>query len=937
MHLPAGGCGCRLRLACGPRCARRSGAIFAARIMMSAITAYFRSLAARFFHRSLTENDLEEELRSHIQLRASDLERVGLIRAEAERRARIEFGGHERFKEECREVIAGNFIDILIQDVRFGLRMFRKSFGVTVIAILTMAVGIGATTAIFSVVEATLLRPLPYAEPEQLVSIQADLPGLGANDVGISQPEWQDLQRSGVFEYVSPTWFDENNLTGSSEPTRVRLLIVAPNYFALLGVQPQLGRAFDPQDHSPGFIPEVIISDGLWKRAFGNDPNILSKSVRMDTDLYRIVGVMPAGFDAPGRTAEERNIEGWAATSFYGAPLSDHPARNRRNLPTAIARLKPGVTIAAAQSRLDTLVASLQKQFAADYPAQNSWTVRLMPLKERVVGNVRQSLVLLLGAVGLVLLIACVNVANLLLARASVRGREMAIRRALGAAQGRLTRQLLTESLLLSLFGGVAGVAILFLLKDFLLRLVPENLPHLNEISISWNILLFALVASVASGVLFGLAPALQASRLDLNHALKQEGRSTGSRERARTRRGLVITEFALSLVLMVAAGLLLRSFWDLLNVQLGFNPQNVMIVRTRMHSPNDPNIDKYATASQEAPFVRELIRRCKMLSGVEEVAIGDTASIPLDESLRDLKLISEGQFLLTVEGHDVQGEHSTVERSSVSPDYFHLLVIPLLRGRLFNELDNDNTPPVAVINQAMAQTYWPNEDALGKRFTAVKAGSPWITVIGVIANARTQSLAQAEVPQAYLDLYQTGAKRLAILLRGHFHTAAIAEQVREQVQSLDPTLPVYGAQTLDETVSASLSQRRFSMELVGLFALTALLLAGLGIYGVISYVVSERTHEIGIRLALGAQRRNILHIVLRHGLGLAIAGAAVGLICALIVSQLMASLLYGVRPTDPLTFAGVALLFIGVALVACYVPARRAMKVDPMDALRYE
>ncbi len=901
--------------------------------------AYFRSLAARFFRRSQTEHELEEELRGHIQLRADDLERSGLGRREAERRARIEFGGHERFKEECREAIAGNFIDILIQDVRFGLRMFRKSSGVTAIVILTMALGIGATTAIFSAVEATLLEPLPYPKSEQLVSIQDDFLGVGAHDVGLSEPEWQDLQRSGIFEFVSPTWFDENNLTGSSQPERVRLLIVAPNYFALLGVQPQLGRGFDAQDHSPGLIPEVVISDRLWKRAFGSDPNILSKSVRMDTDLYRIVGVMPAGFDAPGRTAEERNIEIWAATSFYGTPLPDHPARNRRNLPTAIARLKPGLTIAVAQGRLDTLVASLQQRFAADYPAQNAWTVRLVPLKERVVGNVRQSLVLLLGAGGLVLLIGCVNVANLLLARASVRGHEMAIRRALGAAQGRLTRQLLTESLLLSLFGGIAGVGILFLLKDFLLRLVPENLPHLNEISISWSVLLFALIASVVSGVLFGLAPALQASRLDLNHALKQEGRvSTGSGERARTRRGLVITEFALSLVLMIAAGLLLRSFWDLLNVQLGFSPQSVMSVRTRMPSPNDPNVDEYATASQEAPFVRELIRRCAMLPGVEEVAIGDTGSIPLDESLRDLKLISEGQFLLTVEGRNVRGDRSTVvERSSVSPDYFHLLGIPLMRGRLFNELDNDNTAPVAVINQAMAQTYWPNDDPLGKRFKAAKAGSPWITVVGVIANARTQSLAQAEVPQVYLDLYQTGAKRLAILLRGHFHSAAIAEEVREQVQSLDPTLPVYGKQTLDETISASLSQRRFSMEMVGLFALTALLLAGLGIYGVISYVVSERTHEIGIRLALGAQRRNILHIIFRYGLGLAMAGAAVGLICALIVSHLMASLLYGVRPTDPLTFAGVALLFIGVALVACYVPARRAMKVDPMVALRCE
>jgi len=391
-------------------------------------------------------------------------------------------------------------------------------------------------------------------------------------------------------------------------------------------------------------------------------------------------------------------------------------------------------------------------------------------------------------------------------------------------------------------------------------------------------------------------------------------------------------------LVLMIAAGLLLRSFWDLLNVQLGFSPQSVISVRTRLPAPNDPGIDKYATASQEAPFVRELIRRCAMLSGVEEVAIGDTASIPLDESLRDLKLISEGQFLFTVEGRDVQSDHSSVvERSSVSPDYFHLLGIPLLRGRWFNELDNDNAPQVAVINQAMAQSYWPNEDPLGKRFKAAKAGAPWITVVGVIANARTQSLAQADLPQIYLDLYQTGAKRLAILLRGHLHAAAIADEVREQVQALDPTLPVSGAETLNETVSASLAQRRFSMEMITLFALTALLLAGLGIYGVISYLVSERTQEIGIRLALGASRSNILRMVLRQGLGLAIVGAAVGLVCALIVSHLMASLLYGVRPTDPPTFVGVAFLFIGVAVLACYLPARRAMKVDPMVALRYE
>src|SRR5437870_4074303 len=845
------------------------------------IPAYFRSLAARFFRRSQTDNDLEEELRSHIQLRADDLERFGLGHAEAERRARIEFGGEARFKEECREAIAGNFIDILFQDLRFGLRMFRKSPGFAAVVILTVALGIGATTAIFSVVDATLLRPLPYSQPEQLASIQADLPGLGARDVGISQPEWKDLEESGIFEYVSPTWFDENNLTGSSQPARVRLLIVAPNYFALLGVKPKFGRAFNPGDHSPGLTPEVLISDGLWKRAFGGDPHILDRSIRLDTDLYRIVGVMPQGFDAPGRITEERNIEVWAATSFYGLPMSDHPPRSGRNLPTAVARLKPGLTIAAAQSRLEALVAALQKEFPEDYPKPSAWTVRLLPLKERVVGNIRQSLILLLGAVGLVLLIGCVNVANLLLARASARGREMAIRQALGAARLRLTSQLLTESLFLSLLGGIAGLAILFCTKGFLLRFVPDSLPRLNDISISWSVLLFALGASVVAGAIFGLAPALHAGRVDLTHSLKESARgSTGSGEQARSRRILVVIEFALSLVLMVAAGLLLRSFRDLVNVRLGFTPQNVMAVRTRLPFPNDPKTDTYATPAQEASFFRGLLRRSRALPRVEDAALGDTASIPLDESLRDLKLIAEGQFLFTVEGRDIQSdEPAVVERSSVTPEYFHLLNMPLLRGRPFDESDNDRAPQVAVINEAFARTYWPNQNPIGKRFRKARADSPWITIVGIIANARTESLAEAGVPKIYLDLYQTGGKRLAIFLRGHLDTAAIPDEVREQVQSVDPALPVFGAQALSETVSASLAERRFSMEIVALFALTALLLAGLGIYGVISYTVSACTHEIGIRLALGAQRRNILSTVLRQGLRLAVTGAAVGFI----------------------------------------------------------
>jgi predicted permease len=891
-----------------------------------------------FLHKR-TPRDFATEIKSHIELEVERLQEEGLTYDEAQAAAYRAFGNvtrvQERFYEESRWMAWDNFS----QDVRYALRMLRKSPGFTAIALLTIGLGIGATTAIFSVVDATLLRPLPYPHPEQLVSIEDDLPGMGGSDLGMSQPEWDDLQRSGIFQYVSPTWFDENNLTGASHPSRVRLLIVSPGYFALLGIKPQLGRTFNPKDRSPGLTLEAVISDGVWKRDFGQDPHVLGKSLRLDTDLYRIVGVMPPGFDAPGRTGEERNIEVWVSTSFYGTPMLDHPPRSGRNLPTAIARLQPGLALERAQSKLDALVAALQKEYPDDYPTENRWSVRLLPLKDRVVGDIRQSLVFLLSAVGLVLLIGCVNMANLLLARASARGREMAVRQALGAERKRLTQQLLTESLLLSLLGGISGLTVLFCVKSFLLRLVPESLPRLNAISISWNVLAFALVATLVSGVVFGLAPALQAGRFDLMHAIKQEGRGArGSGQQARTRRVLVVTEFAFSLVLMISAGLLLHSFWDLLNVRLGFNPQDVMSIRTRLPYPNDPKIDTYHTPAQQALFEHEVLRRMKTLPGVDEVAMGDTAAIPLDQSQRDLSVIAGGHLIATIEGHTASDDQPvTVERSSVTPGYFDLLGIALLRGRVFNDSDDDKAPKVAVINEAVARLYWPHESALGRRFRSVRPKSPWITVIGIIANARTESLAEDAVPKVYLNLYQEGGKHLAIFLRGRLDPGAIPDLVRGQVQSVDPALPVFGAQTLKQTLSASVAERRFAMQMVACFALTALLLAALGIYGVISYMVSERTHEFGIRMALGACRRNIVRIVLRQGLGLALVGAVLGLAGSLVVSNLMSGLLYGVKPTDPMTFGGVAVLLIAVALLACYVPAQRAVRVDPMDALRCE
>jgi predicted permease len=754
------------------------------------------------------------------------------------------------------------------------------------------------------------------------------------------------LSSSGIFQAAAITGTGANvNLTGSAQPLRLSFKQVTPNYFTVLGVDAQLGRTFDPHDATPGYNLEVVLSDGLWRREFAADPHVLGKAVRLDNDVYHVVGVMPRGFRDQGSTSDEQNVELWLGAGFAGVPFPPPLRDSRLRSRVVIARLKPGLSIAAAQGHLDGLVESLKKQYPAEYPAQTAWTVRLIPLSETVIGKFRQSLILLFGAVGLVLLISCVNVANLLLARTSLRGREIAVRQAMGARRTRLIRQLLTESLLLFLLGGMAGFAILFLARKFLLQLVPESLPHLNNISINWGVLAFAVTVSVAAGTVFGLAPAWLMSRLDLTSTLRQEGRgSSGSVGRSRARQVLVVTELALSLVLMVAAGLLLRSFWDLFKVQPGFNADRVMAIETWLPGPNDPTMDPYQTATQETVLLREILRRSRTLPGVEEAAVGDGDALPLGHSHPSrLPLIREG-----IETMDNQAP--VIESPIVSPEYFHLLGMPLLRGRIFSEQDIETTPQVAVINQAAAHMYWPGkdgkgEDPLGKRVLLhldtrglVNSAKPaWTTIVGVIADARTESLADAAIPQIYRSVYQRPAKDLAIFLRGQLDPSAISAQVREQVQAVDATLPVFHAETLDEVVSTSLSVRRFSMEMVGLFAATALLLAGLGIYGTISYVVNEQRREIAIRLALGAQKGNILKMVLGRGLGLAAAGAAVGVASALIVSHLMAGLLFGVSPNDLPTFAGVTLVLTAVAFAASYIPGLRAMRLDPIATIHSE
>ena len=911
---------------------------------MKSLRRFFMRLSNLAAGRSVDER-LQEEVAEHLALQAEENLRAGMSHNEARRQAALKFGAAQAIRESHHAEQTLPVFENLSQDLRYAIRMLLRSPGFSLISIATMALGIGATTAIYSVVDATLLHPLPYPDPAELVRVQDDLPGAGVHDAGISVPEWRDLEESGIFHYVSICGTGANvNLTGNAQPLRLNFKGVTPNYFAILGVDPQLGRTFEPHDATPGFNLEVVISDGLWRKEFGADPRILGKTLRLDNDDYHVVGVMPRGFRDQGSTSDEQNPDLWLGTGYSGLPYPP-PQRGLRLHRAVIARLKPGLSIVAAQQRLDALVAALKRQYPGDYPLQAAWTIRLIPLNQIVVGGIRQSLILLFGAVVLVLLISCVNVANLLLARASGRGREIAVRQALGAQRTRLIRQLLTESLLLFLLGGIAGSAVLVCAQRFLLRLVPESLPHLNAIAIGWDVLAFAVAVSAAAGIAFGIAPAWLMSRLDLTGTLRQEGRgSSGSLRRSRARQILVVSELALSLVLMVAAGLLLRSLWDLFKIQPGFNPDRVMAVQTWLPGPNDPSKDVYVTATQESVLVREILRRSRTLPGVEDAAVGGISSLPLGHShgaLEPLPLIREG-----LETKD--DEAPVIDGSLVSPEYFQLLGIPLSRGRLFNDQDVEGTPEVAVINQAAARTWWPNQDPIGKHIRLrshslgnrelLSAARPeWTTIVGVIANARTESLADAVTPHIYRSLYQHLDKGLVIFLRGQLDLGAIPAQVRKQVQSIDPELPVFQAETLEDVLSSSLSVRRFSMQIVAFFAATALLLAGLGIYGTISYVVNEQRREIAIRLALGAQKTSILKMVLRRGLGLAAAGAALGVAGALIVSNLMSGLLFGVSPIDPFTFASVTVVLTGVALTASYVPAVRAMRLDPITTLHSE
>ncbi len=814
------------------------------------------------------------------------------------------------------------------QDLRYALRMLAKSPGFTITGGLILALGIGANTAIFNVVDAVLLRPLPFHDPAALVSVKDDLRGLNIPDVGMSVPElWDFRDRAGVFEEISAVWPISANLTGGDRPERVEAVAVSWNYFHMLGARSQMGRVFDRQEDTPGFAEGAVLSDSCWRRLFGGDPEILGRKLRIDNDLYTVVGVMPSGFRHPGKTLQG-DVDIWITAGFADLPFQKPVQRNARPLPGAIGRLKPGLTVAQARARLETYSAQLSRQFPNAYPASAKWMPRLTPLQEDLTGKARPVLLVVLGAVGFVLLICSVSLANLVLARSSARHRETAVRLALGASRYHLIRLLMTESILLSLLGGAAGLLMVLWLRPLLLGIAPAALPRLNEVDLNWTVLLFCLAVSLLTGIAFGLAPAIQLSSSSLVDNLKEGSRgSSVGRGQHRFRSTLVACEVALSLILMTGAGLLLRSFWNLLQVNPGFNSKNVLVTSLWMPAPNNPKSGLYFTQPARAAFVHEVLRRARSLAGVEVAAMGSGNSIPL---------IGWNSVPIGLENRQAV-EAPVAQTANVSPEFFRALEIPVVRGRLLT--DSDTQPPgVVLVDETAARRFWPNADPLSKR---VRIGqnpqAPWRTVVGVVGDIKTDGLDAGSIPHVYFPIYQQSGLAMTVFLRTSSNPANLGEALRREIQNVDRDLPVFGIQTMEQVLASSIAQRRFALVMVGAFALVALLLAGIGIYGVTAFSVGQRSQEIGIRMALGARRSDVVTLILWQGMRTTLWGLASGLAGALVFTRFMRSLLFAESPMDPVTFLAVAAILAGAALVACYVPALKAMRVDPVQALRSE
>jgi putative ABC transport system permease protein len=809
----------------------------------------------------------------------------------------------------------------MLGDLRYALRKLTKAPAFAAIAILTVGLGIGANTAIFSLVNGVLLRPLPFPDAERIVYIEGKNPQAGITDSNISYLDFTDWsQQTDLFASTAAYWTGTANFgADGAEPERVPRAGVTTGFFSVLGVQPVLGRTFVPGDDKGWPQTVAIISHGLWKRRFGSDPAIVGKQVQMSSWPLTIIGVMPSGFEYPEQT------QVWVTTAVN---LRDEPRDNR--VWSAIARLNTGIDLKQAQTRLSAINAQLDKQF---HETNKGWDVFVSTLHERLVREVKPSLLALLGAVGFVLLIACANVANLLLARSAARQKEIAIRAAMGASRTRVLRQMLTESILLSAIGGAAGLVLSIWLTDVLMSMLPEGAPRLEQIGIDYRVLTFALGVSALTGILFGIVPALEASKLDVISALKEGGRSGEGHRRTSARSLLLIGEVALSLMLLVGAGLLIKSFLRLQEVRPGFNAHNVLISNLALQGP------KYKDDRQSVEFFRQLIERLEVVPGVQSA--GGSVNLPLNASGYGIGrgFIPEGRPLTVDEAKDAMF-------STITGDYFRALQIPLLSGRTFEPRDNADGPKVVIINETTAKRHFGSPTAaIGKRlsiwaaFRGHRRDEEFMReIVGVVGDTKTGSLTGEGGMQIYVPHAQDSQWNfMGLAIRTAGDPAAFATTLRREVQALDKDQPIYNVRTMDDVVANSLGTRRVSMQLFAIFAIAALLLAAIGIYGVMAYSVTQRTQEIGIRMALGAQRSDMLRMIFWQSFTLVIVGIVVGILASIGLTRFLGTMLYGVHATDVVTYAGVIGLLGIAAVLASYIPARRAMNVDPMVALRYE
>ena len=804
----------------------------------------------------------------------------------------------------------------LWQDVRYGARVLLKSPGFTLVAAVALALGVGATTAIFSVMNAVLWRPLPFKEADRLVMVWMDNRRLNMHEDIHSYPNYQDYRsQNTTFANLSVFSTQGFNLTGTGEPERVIGAAATDSFFDVMGTSPALGRPFTAEEDQPGRDMVAVISHGLWQRRFGGDPKAVGQNISLNGATRTVVGVMPPDFAFPSK-----EVELWVPL----APNQQRAEARSTFWLTMIGRLKPGVTVEQARAEMGGIAARLEQQYPDNL---GGYGVNLVPLHTQVVGRVRPALFVLLGAVGFVLLIACANVANLLLARAASRSRELAVRAALGAGRARIVRQLLTESVLLALIGGVAGALVALWGLDVLKSLAPADTPRLDQIGVDARVFGFALGLSCLTALVFGLAPALQSSKSDLNETLKEGGRSntTGVRGK-RLREGLVVSEIALTLVLLVGAGLLLKSFMRLQELNLGYRPEGVLTARVSLPRA------KYDQPGKVSAFYEQLTERLRNSPGVEGVAAVGTV----------LLSNTPNSTIFTIEGrpNPPAAERVEIPLDPATPDFFKVMGTPLLRGRFFDARDRDGSQPVAIVNETFARRFFPNEDPLGRRFLYGDPGSDddqWLTIVGVVADMKRTDFNSEVRPETFFPHAQGAATSMMLVVRGAGDAASLAGLVRSQVRALDPDQPVFSVRTMEEQLSDRRAQHRFNMILLAVFAALALVLAAVGLYGVMAYSVTQRTHELGVRMALGARAADVFRLVVGRGMLLAALGVGAGLLASLALTRVMASLLYGVSATDPLTFGGVALALAAVAFVSCYLPARRATKVDPMGALRYE